>query len=128
MFNRETEALLSLVAFSVFADKRVFADEIDSFVKSAHDLQAAGRSSIRLTETKLLYWFEMNRGQLQDKMKLGPAGLKRWMETMIDDLSAFPDKALILNLIQRISKADGEYHISERAFSELVKRRFAIAA
>lgn len=128
MFNREIEALLSLTAFSIFADKRVFANEIDSFVKSAHQIQAVDRSPITLTESKLLYWFEMNREQLQDKMKLGPAGLKRWLVMVMDDLAAFPDKSLILNLIKQISKSDGEYHVSERALSELVKRKFELAA
>ena len=128
MFNREVEALLSLTAFSIFADKRVFANEIESFVKSAHQIEAAGRSTIAVTEPKLLYWFEMNREQLQDKMKLGPAGLKRWLIMIMDDLAAFPDKDLILKLIRKISKSDGEYHISEKALCVLVEERLDLPA
>jgi len=128
MFNREIEALLSLTAFSIFADKRVFANEIDSFVKSADQIQAVGRSTLAITESKLLYWFEMNREQLQDKMKLGPAGLKRWLLMIMDDLAAFPDKGLIVSLIKKISKSDGEYHISEKALCVLVEEKLDLSA
>lgn len=128
MFNREIEAVLSLIAFTVFADKRVYSNEIQSFTSSANRLDRTGRSDIPLTEAKLLFWFETNRMQLQDKMRLGPAGLKRWLTLLMKEAKDFPDKSLILDLIHEISKADGELHISEKALSVLVAENGFVAA
>ena len=123
MFNRQTEAVLSLTAFSIFADKRVISEEISKFMSLSKVLRTTDISDIEITEPKLLHWFEMNRANLQDKMTLGPAGLKRWINMVIDDLSEFKQKSLILDWITQIAKADGEHHISEKALFVLLEDR-----
>ena len=123
MFNRQTEAVLSLTAFSIFADKRVLSEEISKFMSLSNVLRKTDISDIEITEPKLLHWFEMNRSILQDKMTLGPAGLKRWINIVIDDLSEFKQKSLILDWITQIAKADGEHHISEKALFVLLEDR-----
>ena len=123
MFNRQTEAVLSLTAFSIFADKRVLSEEISKFMSLSNVLRKTDISDIEITEPKLLHWFEMNRSILQDKMTLGPAGLKRWINIVIDDLSEFKQKSLILDWITQIAKADGEHHISEKALFVLLQDR-----
>ena len=123
MFNRQTEAVLSLTAFSIFADKRVLSEEISKFISLSPKLRATGISGIEITEPKLLHWFELNRSALEDKMKLGPAGLKKWISLVIDDLSGFNQRKLILDWITEIAKADGEHHISEKALFAYLKDR-----
>ena len=123
MFNRQTEAVLSLTAFSIFADKRVLSEEISKFMSLSNVLRKTDISDIEITEPKLLHWFEMNRSILQDKMTLGPAGLKRWINMVIDDLSEFKQKSLILDWITQIAKSDGEHHISEKALCVLLQDR-----
>ena len=56
-------------------------------------------------------------------MRLGPAGLKRWLTLLMKEAKDFPDKPLILDLVGEISKADGELHISEKALSVLISKK-----
>ena len=124
MFNREIEALLSIIALSIFADKRVLSEEIKAFVESADLIQSKVYSDIVLSETKLLLWFELNRVELQDKMSLGPVGFKRWFEDTVAELPVISDKRFIMEIIGKISKADNEFHISEKALGVMLDRAF----
>ena len=124
MFNREIEALLRIIALSIFADKRVLSDEITTFVESADLIQSHVNSDIVISETKLLLWFELNRDELQDKMTLGPVGFKRWFEDTIAELPVLSDKRFITDIIGEISKADNEFHISEKALGIMLDRAF----
>jgi len=71
MFNRQIDAVLKVIALSIFADKRVLSEEISAFVESAEIIQSKVQSDIAISETKLLLWFELNRAELQNRMKLG---------------------------------------------------------
>jgi len=124
MFNRQVEALLTITALSIFADKRVLSSEITAFIKSAKDIDGKIQSRIPITEAKLLIWFEMNRIRLSDKIRLGPAGFKHWFEMVLADLAEFTDIDFLMDLIKRISLADGELHISEKALFVLVEGKF----
>lgn len=124
MFNRKVHAVLTVIALSVFADKRVLSTEITAFVKSADIIQKKVKSDIPVTEAKLLLWFELNRMNLRDKMKLGPVGFERWFETVLSELSALSDKSFISDIVRRISYADGELHVSEQALSVMLEKKF----
>lgn len=128
MFNLQVNAVLTLIALSIFADKRVLSTEVSAFIKSARDIDANVESQLPLTEAKLLMWFEINRMRLSDKVKLGPIGFQRWFQTVLNDASDYGDKDFILDAIKRISRADGEIHISEKALSVLVDAHFRRAA
>ncbi len=120
MFNRQVEALLTICALSIFADKRVFASEITAFVQSAAKINTKVESDIVVTEAKLLMWFELNRVHLHDKVSLKPVGFKHWFETVLSDLKGFKDAEFVVEILNYISLADGELHVSERALSVLV--------
>lgn len=124
MFNRQVEALLTIAALSIFADKRVLSSEISTFIKSAQDINERVDSAIPITEAKLLMWFEINRMRLNDKVRLRPIGFKRWFDTVMSDLTDYADQAFITDLIERISLADGELHVSEKALTVLVEGKF----
>ena len=124
VFNRQVEALLTIFALSIFADKRVLSSEISALIKSAEDIDSRVNSSLPVTEAKLLMWFETNRMRLEDKLRLGPIGFKRWFESVMSDLSDFSDQALLTDLLHRTSLADGELHVSEKALRILVESKF----
>lgn len=128
MFNREIEALLKIIALSIFADKRVLSTEITAFVESASVIQRHVNSDIVISETKLLLWFELNRAEIQDKMTLGPVGFKRWFEDTLSDLPVLSDKSFISEIIGHIANADEEFHISEKALGVMLERRFGTPA
>ncbi len=123
MFNSQVEALLTVLALSVFADKRVLSTEIAAFIESATEINEKVQSDIPVTEAKLLMWFEMNRIRLGDKVRLGPIGFKHWFDSVMSDLAKFSDRDFLIRGLQRISLSDGELHISEKALCVLVERR-----
>jgi len=124
MFNRQIEAVLNLISLSIFADKRVLSEEISAFVESADLIQSKLQSDIVISETKLLMWFELNRSELKSIMGLGPAGFKHWFENLISELPVISDKRFIMDIVERISNADGEFHISEKALEVMLERVF----
>jgi len=128
MFNTQTEAVLSLTAFAIFADKRVLSEEINKFISFADILEVTNISDIKITEAKLLHWFEMNKSDLQKKMEIGHEGLSDWLNLVLDDLDGFKRKDLILEWINDIACADGEHHISEKALFAIVEDRLGEAA
>ena len=128
MFNREIDAVLKVLALSIFADKRVLSEEISAFVESADLIHQKLNSDIVISESKLLLWFELNRSDLQSKMSLRPAPFQAWFEELISDLPVISDKRFILDIIERISKADGELHISEKALGVMLDRTFKTPA
>jgi len=124
MFNRQINAVLKVIALSIFADKRVLSEEITAFVESADLIQSKVNSDITISETKLLMWFELNRAELQNKMTLGPAGFKHWFENLLSELPVLSDKSFITDIIGRIANADQEFHISEKALGVMLARIF----
>lgn len=124
MFNPQINAVLTLIALSIFADKRVLSTEITAFVKSADIIQKNVKSPIPITETKLLMWFELNRGDIQEKMRLSSPRFKQWFDQVVSELPILRDKSFISKIVGDIAKADGELHISEKALSVMLERRF----
>ena len=114
MFPDNINSILKLLALAVFADKRVFADEIDTFINSAKNLEAFETSETDISPAKLLTWFESHRGELKDRLE-NLSTFEIWVNDILDNLSDHPEKHAILNRMIKIAKADRELHISEKA-------------
>ena len=125
MFPDNINSILKLLALAVFADKRVFADEIDTFINSAKNLEAFETSETDISPAKLLAWFEAHRSELKDKLE-NLITFENWVNNILDELSDHPEKPAILNRMIKISKADRELHISEKALIVLTARRWNI--
>lgn len=122
VLNKEVNGVLTLIALSIFADKRILSSEITFFIKSATAINKKVKSDTLITEAKLLAWFENNRITLRDKTSLGPVGFEHWFKTVLADVSDFKDKSFIMDMIQKIAEADGEVHVSEKALLALLDR------
>jgi len=125
MFSETIDNILKLLAITVFADKRVYADEIETFINSASNLDAFDKSDVHISPAKLLVWFETHRDELKNHVE--PNGtFENWIYKILDNLSAHPDRHAILNRMIKISKADGEVHISEKALIALTAKHWKI--
>ena len=116
----QTEHILSLLTATVFADKRVFSEEINVFLKGAARLDILRYNKTKMSETKLLLWYETNKASVKEKM-VTPY-FKDWFYDLLEKLSDVEDKDAILSVMEDISQADGELHVSERALSALAAR------
>jgi hypothetical protein len=123
--NATEEALLSLLAITVLADKRVYAVEIDSFVKMALSLNAQISFSEAVSEPKLLMWFELNRDNLRATIKT-PA-FKIWYNDCLETLASVPEKPQILEAMTQIAHADQDIHFGEIALITLTAKHWNIA-
>ena len=124
MFNREIDAVLKVIALSIFADKRVLSSEITAFVESAELIQENVNSDIVITEAKLLLWFELNRADLREKISLKVTEFEKWFVSLLEDLPVLPNKRFMTEAVERISNSDGEFHISEKALEVILNRVF----
>jgi len=112
--------ILSLIAATVFADKRVFASEIDVFIKATSKLKIVNHLAPKISEAKLLAWYEMNKDEIRQKLET--PYFNDWLYDVLERLKDLPDKSEILETMRKISIADGDIHVSERALMALSER------
>ena len=116
----EQNDILSLIAASIFADKRVYASEIEAFVKASRKLKPLRAAQPKLSEAGLLQWYEANKDEIRQKV-ITPY-FKDWFYDLLSRLNHIEDKQSILDAMQKVSMADGSVHVSERALMALAKR------
>ena len=120
MKTEELHDLLSLLAVTIIADKRVLSEEIDSFVEASNALYIARVMEPQLTEAKLLTWYEENKDELKQNVK--SPGFEKWFYGCLDRLNHIRDKQAVLKVMADIANSDGELHVSERALMALAAR------
>ncbi|MEP3653434.1 MAG: hypothetical protein ABJO36_00925 [Litorimonas sp.] len=113
-------SVLSLVAATIFADKRIYASEIEVFIKATGNVNALKGASPKLTEARLLEWYETHGDTI--RQKITAPYFKDWFYDLLEQLSDVADKHSILEVMEKISVADGSVHVSERALVTLAKR------
>ncbi len=117
MTPNELNNILSLIAAAIFADDHVYASEIEAFSKATSKLKFAQKTTPKLSEAKLLAWYDANKDTI--KNSLSTPYFKDWFYALLKDLKDFPEKKAILDVMREISYADGEVHINERALTSL---------
>ena len=125
MLSKDIDNLLSLLALMIFADKRVHKDEEKAFVLLTDKLQAAREIEPRLSEAKILMWYEMNKARL--KAVMDAPNFETWLYERLDALKPMPNKLPVLSVLCDIASADREVHVSEKALITLAAQRWDIA-
>lgn len=124
MISNELNNLLSLIAATIFADRHVYDSEVEAFIQATFQLKAVGESEPKLQESSLLDWYESNNNDI--RQKLSTPYFKDWYYELLESLSHLEDKVSILDVMRKISSADGEVHISERALITLAERHWGL--
>ena len=113
MISEELHDLLSVIAVTIFADKRVFAKEIETFLKMSEKVQKLRNSDDSLSEAKLLSWFDSNSAIIRDKIQTPK--FESWFYGCLDRLNGLYDMQAIIDIMSEIAKSDDDFHISEQA-------------
>jgi uncharacterized tellurite resistance protein B-like protein len=121
--SQHHERVLSLIAVTIFADQRIYDSEIQVFAKFSAKLKIL--KNAKLTEAKILAWYETNKDNILQKVKT--PYFKSWFYDLLDQLSDIEEKDSIIDIMQKISRADGSVHVSERALFTLAKRYWGLA-
>ena len=124
MLARDIDDLLTLLALSIFVDKRVFAEEITTFMRESKTLQSGLQIEPRLTEARLLSWFEAHREAL--KKQVEALDFTSWIIPLLERLKPLHDKSLILDMMNEISISDGELHETEDNLIKLAAHHWDI--
>jgi len=115
--KNELKDILSLIAATVLADKRILTSELDVFMTSTRQLDIVNQLEPTISEAKLKAWFERNKNDISQK--LATPYFKDWLYEVLDRLKDVPNKAPILKVMQEISIADQDVHVSERTLIAL---------
>lgn len=126
MFTQQDDDILTLLATTIFADKRVYAREIETFLTAAQTLNVGAERTQPVTQSTLLLWFEANRDELSKIHKRDD--FAAWLHDLIDRLSDYPNKDGFFDMMHKISISDGEVHVSETALSVICAERWNLQA
>lgn len=124
MVSEDLHDILSVIAVMIFADKRVFAKEIETFLKMSEKVQQLHKVDDRLSEAKLLSWFDANSAIIRDKIQT--PRFESWFYGCLDRLSGIYDKGAIIDIMGEIAKSDDDFHISEQALIILTANRWNV--
>ena len=122
--KNDVNNILTLISAAIFADKRVYASEVETFLRSTRSLEVLRQLEPHLSEAKLLSWYEMNKGDVQEN--LATPYFKDWFYELLGELSHIPEKQSVIEAMREISEADGEIHVSERALIVLAERHWGL--
>jgi len=124
MITARQNDILSLIAATIFADNRVFAAEVDAFIKSTKQLNTLNGMTPKFTEAGLLAWYEAHKDDI--RQKISTPYFKDWYYNLLEKLSDLKGKETLLDIMYKISLADGSIHVDERALITLAKRYWNI--
>ena len=117
MLAHKMSDLLSLLALSIFIDKKVFSQEIDTFMHGVKELQDALGVELRLTEASTLSWFDKHREELKHQVE--SHSFSRWIAPLLERLKPLKNKKQNLDVMYQISISDDEFHPSEKKLISL---------
>jgi len=126
VFTQDIEDILTLLALTVFADKRLFAQEIEAFMGLAADMEDFNHGEKPLSQPRMLVWFENNKAELM--LRLDVPGFEDWFYALLDRLAHLHGKPAILKAMAKLAASDDDVHVSERALLKLTAERWGIAA
>ena len=124
MISDELHDLLSLLAATIFADKRVFAKEIETFLKTTESIRRIQKTEDVISEAKLLSWFDSNVDIIRTKLQ--STDFEQWFYGCLDRLDGLQGKQILIDTMTEIAMADDEFHISEQALIVLTANHWKL--
>lgn len=114
-YCRDMEALLTVAALSTYLKNGMMCERMSAFADFAARLEGVDHPDQPITSADLSAWFDFNRAVLRDKLRLGPVGLKRWFESLVSDLKAFPRQDIVEDILSDLSFADLQTGLATRS-------------
>lgn len=125
MTDETTHDILTLFALVIFADKRVFAREVEAFVDICVNTLSRNKHLHDMDEAEVLLWYENNRAKM--KQYIDAPDFEDRFTALLDRLHPTPGKSEVLAAMNYIAAADGEVHVSETALIVLARRHWSTA-
>lgn len=119
--------ILTVLAVGIFADKKVFASEIQVFTRSVSRVELSNLEIPMVSGAQALMWFEMNKDHIREKFDGPRAEFDDWLVPIFERVAEHADIKALLSLLNEISLADEELHISEKALMTLVGKLWGLS-
>jgi len=119
----DLDAVLKLIAATIFADKHIYQCEIECFTQAVRDIKIVKKLEPKISEARLLSWYEINKEAIENE--LNSPFFKDWFYELLDQLRNIPEKQSILDVMHKIARSDGIVHYSERALMTLADRHWS---
>jgi len=111
MTSDEWHDILTLLTIVILADRRVYKEEVDTFVETVKKLNEDISPEIFITEGMAFDWFKSNRERV-GKMLVGKNVQKNIAGT-IKRTRGVPKKPVILKAMKCIAESDSDFHKNE---------------
>ena len=111
MSNESWRDVMSLLGLVILADKRVYKEEVDTFVKAAVELNAKVNPGLFITDDMALGWFMDHRERLQNILKSSVSKPK--IDKILNGLLRSQNQQAIVDKMEEIARADNDYHKDE---------------
>ncbi|NNC36194.1 MAG: hypothetical protein EX271_02325 [Acidimicrobiales bacterium] len=115
--NTIVEDVLRLLLYVVAADKKIYQNEIDGFLKATTDLCLADTDGNALPRSWLFDWFLQNYQAV--KTDTENSDFSTNLVHHFIRLRTWPDKKRLLSILCNIAVADGDYHLNEKVLVAL---------
>ena len=126
MIETEMQDILTVLAIGVYADKRIFASEIQAFTRSVSGVELSRRENSKVSGAQALMWFELQKDDIRAKFDGPRPEFDAWIIPILQRVAEHGNIDELIGLLDTISVADDEFHISEKAFIVLVKKVWGI--
>jgi len=111
---------LVIMAATILADGPRHSGGSQTFLSEARRSVVLKNFGVKLSEARLLLWYELHRDIILEKMK--PAEFKDWFYGLLASLESLTEKIHILNMMQRIAESGKPVNVNGLALFALTKR------
>ncbi len=126
MTSDEWHNIMTLLTLVILADKKVYKEEVDTFVATVKSLNETIAPGMFMTDSMAFEWFKSNRMRVSHLL-VGPH-VERNIQELIAKTRKVPGKPAIINAMREIARADDDFHKSEETVIGKCAKGWKLAA
>jgi len=116
--------IFTLLAMVIIADKRVYKEEVDTFVASAMKIKAAVDDETLITPDLVFEWFRGHRAAILNDANTKQLHVKAL--SIIIAMKSFAHRKTVLRAMVAVSVADNEMHPTEESLLTIAAKHWGL--
>ena len=126
MTSDEWHNIMTLLTLVILADKKVYKEEVDTFVSTVKSLNETIAPGMFMTESMAFDWFKSNRLRVSHLL-VGP-NVERNLQDLVQRTRNISGKQAIISAMEKIANADSDYHRNEDTIINKCAKGWKLAA
>jgi hypothetical protein len=115
----DTQNIMRLLCQVVLVDGHIHASEIAAFIEGVKDLALTDAAGTPLSGPQIRDWFIGYKDELNTTWSTHPKDVA--LTHLILSLAEWPNKQAVIDVLERISIADAEFHKEEKTLISIVQ-------